>query len=465
MKKIELILLAIQVPIDYLMLILAGILSYSIRFTPLITDIRPVIFDLPFSEFLIILLLNSIVWILIFAFYGLYNRNKGKRKKLIYIFLKVISASTFATTIIIIAFFFNQRLFNSRLIILMFWFSSIFLVFLGRIFYHYLLNLFYNKGLIYNKAILIGQDNNTKTLRSEFDTNKKNGLKIIRHFQQFNENVIDEIRQIIKHSKIDEIILADSAHNTSQINSLINFCHDHHLHFRYTASLYDTKLKNFEIITIAGIPLIEIKNTSLDGWGKIFKRVFDLIISSFLIIVFSPLFILISLVIKIDSPGDVILGFKRIGEKNKQFILYKFRSMIKDAHKLKAQMQDLNERNDGPLFKIKNDPRVTRFGKILRKYSLDELPQLFNVLKGEMSLVGPRPHEPEEVDKYKTHHKKLLSIKPGMTGLAAISGRSDLRFEEEVRLDTFYVENWSMILDLIILFKTPFIVLAKKIAY
>ena len=138
--------------------------------------------------------------------------------------------------------------------------------------------------------------------------------------------------------------------------------------------------------------------------------------------------------------------------------------MIQNAHSFKKNLIQLNERKDGPLFKIKNDPRITRVGRFIRKTSLDELAQLFNVLRGEMSLVGPRPHEPEEVANYKKHHKKLLTIKPGITGMAQISGRSDLVFEEEVKLDIYYIENWSLKLDLQIILKTPFVVLSTKSA-
>jgi lipopolysaccharide/colanic/teichoic acid biosynthesis glycosyltransferase len=140
------------------------------------------------------------------------------------------------------------------------------------------------------------------------------------------------------------------------------------------------------------------------------------------------------------------------------FTLYKFRSMVQNAHALKPQMQELNERRDGPLFKIQNDPRVTRIGRFLRKASLDELPQLWNVLKGDMSLVGPRPHEPEEVRQYRAEDRGLLAIKPGITGLAQVSGRSNLLFAEEVTLDTYYIENWSLRLDFQILVRTLIVV-------
>jgi len=208
--------------------------------------------------------------------------------------------------------------------------------------------------------------------------------------------------------------------------------------------------------------MVEVKRTALDGWGRILKRVFDLIFSFLLLIIFSPLFLILGIIIKMDSQGPIFYHAKRIGAYGREIKIWKFRSMVKNADKLKQKLLAENEREDGPLFKMEADPRVTRVGRFIRKWSLDELPQFLNAFKGDMSLVGPRPHEPNEVKQYEKHHKKLLNIKPGITGLAQVSGRSDLDFEEEVRLDTFYIENWSLWLDLIILIKTPLVVLLRK---
>ena len=176
------------------------------------------------------------------------------------------------------------------------------------------------------------------------------------------------------------------------------------------------------------------------------------------------------LLIKIDSVGPTIVKLKRIGKNGVSFWLYKYRSMIKDAHsfkydkdgKLRPEFSRINTRADGPLFKNEKDTRITRFGRLLRRTSIDELPQLINVFLGEMSLVGPRPHEPEEVERYEMHQRKLLSIKPGMTGLAQVSGRANLTFSEEVKLDLYYIENWSLKTDIQILFKTIGVVLKRK---
>jgi exopolysaccharide biosynthesis polyprenyl glycosylphosphotransferase len=200
---------------------------------------------------------------------------------------------------------------------------------------------------------------------------------------------------------------------------------------------------------------VRIINTSLEGWGKIFKRIFDLVLSFLLLPFFLILYPIVAIFIKLDSKGPVIVKLQRVGEGGKLFYLYKFRSMIENAHQLKKDLLPLSERQ-GPLFKLKNDPRITRVGKFLRRFRIDEVPQIINVLKGDMSLVGPRPHEPEEVEKYLPYQKRLLSIKPGITGLAQISGASDLPFEKEVDLDTYYIENWSLLFDIKILIRTAF---------
>jgi lipopolysaccharide/colanic/teichoic acid biosynthesis glycosyltransferase len=177
----------------------------------------------------------------------------------------------------------------------------------------------------------------------------------------------------------------------------------------------------------------------------------------------------VAIAIKLDSRGTVFWMFldngrrvKRVGKDGEQFCFYKLRSMLSGTHRQRYTKLIKNNVRKGPLLKIKHDPRITHVGKIIRKYSIDELPQLFNVLKGNMSLVGPRPHLPEEIKKYKKDDLRVLGIKPGVTGLAQVSGRSDLSFKDEIRLDLYYIENWSMSLDLQVLLKTPWAVFSKR---
>jgi lipopolysaccharide/colanic/teichoic acid biosynthesis glycosyltransferase len=177
-----------------------------------------------------------------------------------------------------------------------------------------------------------------------------------------------------------------------------------------------------------------------------------------------PFVLLIALAIRLDTPGPIFFRQMRVGKHGKEFACFKFRSMVSNADELRGQIAELNE-STGPLFKIRNDPRLTRVGRFIRRYSLDELPQLFNVLHGEMSLIGPRPNLPQEVDQYQEWMKKRLSVSPGLTGLWQVSGRSDLTFDEMVLLDIYYVENWSIGLDINILLRSVPAVLRAKGAY
>lgn len=215
---------------------------------------------------------------------------------------------------------------------------------------------------------------------------------------------------------------------------------------------------------IAGLPLLHVEHPELTGSRRAVKDIFDRMSAGFGLLLISPLFAIIALAVRLTSPGPAFFGQTRIGKDGREFTVLKFRTMWTDADSLKANLAAQNE-NDGLLFKIRRDPRVTPLGRTLRKYSLDELPQLVNVVFGQMSLVGPRPPLPEEVAQYGDDVRRRLVVKPGLTGLWQISGRSDLSWEESVRLDLRYVENWSLALDVVILWKTLSAVVRGSGAY
>jgi exopolysaccharide biosynthesis polyprenyl glycosylphosphotransferase len=209
------------------------------------------------------------------------------------------------------------------------------------------------------------------------------------------------------------------------------------------------------------IPLLTFSTTPTDELGLFLKRAIDLVVSLSGLLLLSPLFLIVSLLIKITSEGPVFFKQERGGLYSRKFTMYKFRSMTADAEEKKGDLRHLNEM-DGPIFKIRNDPRVTGVGKWLRKASIDEIPQLFNVLKGDMSLVGPRPHPVEEVKEYTTWQKRRLSMRPGITGLWQVGGRSNTSFAESMKHDLDYIDNWSLWLDFKILSKTlPAVVLSR----
>lgn len=215
---------------------------------------------------------------------------------------------------------------------------------------------------------------------------------------------------------------------------------------------------------VAGLPLIHVTTPTLEGGQKVAKRLFDLIVCALLVIVASPLMLLVAAIVKLDSAGPVLFRQERVGIEGSLFKMLKFRSMVVDAEQRLPGLSELNE-SDGVLFKMKDDPRVTRAGRVLRKYSLDELPQLFNVLSGSMSLVGPRPPLPREVEDYEHDVRRRLLVKPGLTGLWQVSGRSNLSWQDSVRLDLYYVENWSLATDVIILLRTVRAVFGGSGAY
>ncbi len=216
---------------------------------------------------------------------------------------------------------------------------------------------------------------------------------------------------------------------------------------------------------VEGLPLMWVDQPQFTGVRLVVKRALDVIGATFILVLAAPLLALIAAAVRLTSRGPALYRSTRMGQDGREIMVYKFRSMYRDADQQRQHLLEMNESEGGMLFKIRTDPRVTPFGRLLRKFSLDELPQLFNVVSGTMSLVGPRPPLPGEVERYESHDHRRLLVKPGMTGLWQVSGRSDLSWDESVRLDLYYVENWSLALDLAIIARTVWAVLRSRGAY
>ncbi|MDT4944216.1 MAG: hypothetical protein QOH14_949 [Pseudonocardiales bacterium] len=216
---------------------------------------------------------------------------------------------------------------------------------------------------------------------------------------------------------------------------------------------------------VEGLPLMWVDQPQFTGLRRLVKRGLDVVGSTLILALGAPFLLIIALLVRLTSRGPVVYRSVRMGQDGREILVYKFRSMYRDADQRRAALLDMNEADGGMLFKMRRDPRVTPAGRMLRKFSLDELPQLFNVLGGSMSLVGPRPPLPDEVERYHTHVHRRLLVKPGMTGLWQVSGRSDLSWDESVRLDLYYVENWSLALDVAIIARTVWAVLRGRGAY
>jgi exopolysaccharide biosynthesis polyprenyl glycosylphosphotransferase len=264
-----------------------------------------------------------------------------------------------------------------------------------------------------------------------------------------------EIPEIVDQHGVDEVVIALPSSDHARTSEILISCAERQVGFRIVPDFYELSLNQVDIVDINGIPLIGLRDAQLAGTNLLVKRAIDVAMAGAALAVLSPLIALIALAIKIDSPGPVVYRSTRVGRGGKTFGCLKFRSMRQDAEKQLAKVLHLDEaRSGGKLFKIKNDPRRTRVGAWLRRTSIDELPQLWNVLRGEMSIVGPRPPFPHEVEKYEDWHRRRLEVTPGLTGMSQVSGRSELTFDETALLDIWYIENWSLGLDLKIMLRS-----------
>lgn len=290
---------------------------------------------------------------------------------------------------------------------------------------------------------------------------------------QVNYSVIDyldpntsteEIAKLIRNKNIHEIVVANHSIPSEKLSKVIFACEKLGVHYKIAADIFALVSLTSRVAHMGGTTLIESVPAPLSGWGLVFKRAIDVFLASFFIILLSPIFMITAAIIVADSGFPVFYRQTRLGKGNIPFQMLKFRSMRVGAHKEKTALSNQNE-SKGLLFKIKNDPRITITGKFIRRWSIDELPQLFNVVSGKMSLVGPRPPLPEEVEEYSRRDFKRLHTIPGVTGVWQISGRSNLGFDEMVKLDLYYVDNWSIWMDLAILMLTPAAVLNGSGAY
>jgi exopolysaccharide biosynthesis polyprenyl glycosylphosphotransferase len=321
----------------------------------------------------------------------------------------------------------------------------------------------------YDKNVLIiGAGRVGEQIRDNLNANKTSRSRFIGFLDDYKKGhqilgSIPNIEQLVQKHKIHEIYITIPSER-GVINQLIASVRKYDVQIKIIPELFELVTSSVSFDHAFDYPCIEIVRTPLRGLNWFMKRSADFILSTLGIIVISPILMAVAAAIKLDSKGPLIIKQKRIGKNGAPFHMLKFRSMVANAEALKAALAHQNEA-DGPVFKIKNDPRITRVGRFIRKYSLDELPQLFNVLAGQMSLVGPRPPLPNEVEQYSDYQWRRFDVRPGITGLWQVSGRSDLPFEEWVKLDIYYIERWSLSLEFKILLKTIPVVLKGEGAY
>jgi exopolysaccharide biosynthesis polyprenyl glycosylphosphotransferase len=264
---------------------------------------------------------------------------------------------------------------------------------------------------------------------------------------------IDNLVDVLEVIRLHEVFITLPWQYHRKIMVIMNLCERKNVRTRIVPDLFQMRISQMQVEELAGVPMIGIKEVGISGLNHLIKRTVDITFATLALTISAIPMGLMAAMIKMESTGPVFFAQERVGKNGKLFTIYKFRSMIEGADHQKEVLQDLNEA-DGPLFKIKDDPRMTRIGKLMRRFSIDELPQLYNILAGDMSLIGPRPPIPSEVEQYREWHKRRLEIAPGLTGLSQVSGRSKLTFDETALLDIYYIENWSPALDTKILLQT-----------
>ncbi|HZT15357.1 MAG TPA: sugar transferase [Gaiellaceae bacterium] len=273
-----------------------------------------------------------------------------------------------------------------------------------------------------------------------------------------------EVEEILDRLTLDELIVADVGIEDRRLLEIVEAAHRHGVKVRVAPRTTELLVERGEYVPGQGVPLFELRPPIFAGTDWLTKRAFDLVVGGLIVVLGLPLWLAIALLIKATSRGPVLYADERVGLGERPFRLLKFRTMVEGAARLQAELERHNEAS-GALFKIRDDPRVTRVGRALRRFSLDEVPNVLNVLRGEMSLVGPRPLPLRDYRQLRPWHRRRYHVLPGLTGLWQVAGRSDLSFDDLVRLDFYYLENWSIWLDITILIKTPYAVFTQKGAY
>jgi exopolysaccharide biosynthesis polyprenyl glycosylphosphotransferase len=293
-------------------------------------------------------------------------------------------------------------------------------------------------------------------VRSEFGEAAGNGVPVL--------GGLDELSRLIEENDIECVFVASSAVHPEQMKTITKYVRRRGVEVRISANLTDILASRLTLQPVGNLLALCLRPVRLTGTQAALKRAFDIVLGGAAVILSLPISVTVAIVIKATSRGPVLYCKERVGRNGRTFTMYKFRTMVHGADLMRQNLVTRNEAS-GPLFKIRNDPRITRVGRFLRKWSLDELPQFLNVLKGDMSLVGPRPPLPAEVANYEDWHRGRLEVRPGITGLWQVRGRSELGFDDYVRMDLFYIENWSITYDLFIIAKTIPAVLSHRGAY
>jgi len=425
-------------------------------------------------------LLYSVIFIisavLIFFLYRLYDWD-GIYKGSGYYF-KIFKAISINIVILIVVGYLVEAFTFSRIyMLLLFILGMVFLV-ASRFLILFVTQRLIGKLKLYSNTLIIGLDSNVKRIENTINRNPGESFNIIGYvdnrkslkaqaakYSDYNIlGSLDNLKEIVLNNKIQRIIISSKKYKYFEILDILEELKGLDLLVLMFPGYFEFSIRRMSMRDVSGIPLIHISNIGFYGINLFYKNLIDYILGSIFFIIFIPLYLIVALLIKVNSKGPVFYKQKRYTKDFKEFYMYKFRTMYQDADQKVKELRKYSK-TGGPIFKLKKDPRITSIGRFLRRFSIDEFPQIINVLKGELSLVGPRPPIPEETEQYEDWYKKRLNIKQGLTGLWQVSGRSDLNFEEMVKLDLYYIQNWSVGLDLRILLKTIPTVLSGKGSY
>src|SRR5579864_3635345 len=420
--------------------------------------------DVPatFSSFQSLEISIVIGLILIFALRALYNiRLTGSWFRQGW---TIVSSTTLGLTFLITYYFIFQPQSSSRLLVPFVWATAIIVLCAARLIVSLIMGMLYRLGLGETRLLVVGSGRLGKMIMQHLVANPNLGYNIVGFLHDMNEppsdfgrfkmlGTLEDLGMVIRSMQIDEVIIALPSHLHQQSIRSVRLCERLGTSFKLVPDLYELSLSRIDMEAIEGIPLIGIKQVFINSVQRFVTRMVDVIVAALILIIGFPLWLCFALAIRLRSSGEILYKQIRIGLKGRPFKVYKFRSMYKNAETRLADLLPQNE-VQGPLFKIKDDPRITPVGRFLRHTSFDEIPQLINVLKGEMSLVGPRPPLPHEVAQYEEWQKERLAIKPGLTGLWQVRGRSNISFDEGVLMDLYYIENWSLRLYFQVLLRT-----------
>lgn len=470
MKRLEEILFSNQrlatitwVLIDILLINTAFVLAYWVRYDlQLFRAVDPA-FNVPYQVYLPFVAIFTLLLILVYRQHGVYQL----RRKISWFdeFYAIVNGTTTSIVIMIVIIFLYRPAFYSRIIFIYAGLLAVALLSLSRLLKVLLQRRLRRQGIGIRRVLIVGAGEVGRTVMRATVANPESGFQIVGFLDDNptkGETDIGRFRalgsttnlaDILEQEEIDEVIITLPWQYHRKIISLMAQCERQNIRTRIVPDLFQMTLNRMHVEEVAGVPMISLKEPGISGLNQLIKRGIDVVFAATALGLFAPLMGLVALMIKMESPGPVLFQQERVGKNGRCFKLYKFRSMVEDAEEQLEALKDFNEA-DGPIFKMKADPRVTRLGKWLRRLSLDELPQFYNVLRGDMSLIGPRPPLPAEVEQYQEWHKRRLEIAPGITGLWQVSGRSELTFDEMALLDIYYIENWSLGLDTKILWQT-----------